>query len=161
VKALSQLGEILYNFRKWIGGNGMFKKILVPADGSLHSLKAAEKAIELAKIDNGSFINLLYVVDGSTSKYDVLRSWDLLEVTNKRLAKFKDIVKKAEEAGIEYELKILRGDPVPQILKYAKQMKSDVIVLGSRGLNSLQEMVLGSVSHKVAKKAKCPVMIVK
>ncbi|MFC4324202.1 universal stress protein [Litchfieldia salsa] len=140
----------------------MFNNILVPVDGSLHSLRAAEKAIELARIDNhSSFINLLYVVDGSTSKYDVLRNWDLLEVTNKRLAKFQDIVDKANEAGIEYELKILRGDPVSQILKHAKLVKSDVIVLGSRGLNSLQEMVLGSVSHKIAKKAKCPVMIIK
>lgn len=144
------------------GGNKVFNNILVPVDGSLHSLRAAEKAIELARIDNhSSFINLLYVVDGSTSKYDVLRNWDLLEVTNKRLAKFQDIVDKANEAGIEYELKILRGDPVSQILKHAKLVKSDVIVLGSRGLNSLQEMVLGSVSHKIAKKAKCPVMIIK
>ncbi|MDU6961556.1 MAG: universal stress protein, partial [Staphylococcus sp.] len=35
------------------------------------------------------------------------------------------------------------------------------IVLGTRGLNSLQEMVLGSVSHKVAKRSEIPVVIVK
>ncbi|WP_078549117.1 universal stress protein [Litchfieldia alkalitelluris] len=139
----------------------MFRNILVPADGSLHSLKAAEKAIELAKIDRDSFINVLYVVDGNTSKYDVLRNWDLLQVTDQRTKKFHSITEKAKEAGINYELKIVRGDPVPQILKHATDYKSDVIVLGSRGLNKLQEMVLGSVSHKVAKKAKCPVMIVK
>ncbi|MGX0513072.1 nucleotide-binding universal stress UspA family protein [Staphylococcus hominis] len=39
--------------------------------------------------------------------------------------------------------------------------KYQAIVLGSRGLNSLQEMVLGSVSHKVAKRSKIPVIIVK
>jgi len=33
--------------------------------------------------------------------------------------------------------------------------------VGSRGLNSLQEMVLGSVSHKIAKRVQCPVLIVK
>ncbi|WP_337692580.1 universal stress protein [Companilactobacillus halodurans] len=35
------------------------------------------------------------------------------------------------------------------------------MVLGTRGLNSLQEMVLGSVSHKVAKRSEIPVVIVK
>ncbi|MGM0899696.1 MAG: universal stress protein [Bacillota bacterium] len=37
----------------------------------------------------------------------------------------------------------------------------DLIIIGSRGLNALQSMVLGSVSHKVMKRASCPVMIVK
>ncbi|MGB8270820.1 MAG: universal stress protein, partial [Priestia megaterium] len=37
----------------------------------------------------------------------------------------------------------------------------NLVVIGSRGLNSLQEMVLGSVSHKVAKRVHCPVMIIK
>ena len=37
----------------------------------------------------------------------------------------------------------------------------DLVIAGSRGLNTLQEMVLGSVSHKIAKRVKCPVMIIK
>ena len=40
-------------------------------------------------------------------------------------------------------------------------MNFDLVIIGSRGLNSLQEMVLGSVSHKVVKRVKCPVHIVK
>lgn len=35
------------------------------------------------------------------------------------------------------------------------------VLVGSRGLNSVQEMVLGSVSHKIAKRVQCPVLIVK
>ncbi|MGN7308692.1 universal stress protein, partial [Bacillus subtilis] len=49
----------------------------------------------------------------------------------------------------------------PEIVKYANENKVDLIVLVSRCLNALQELVLGSVSHKVAKRAHCPVMIVK
>lgn len=139
----------------------MFRKILVASDGSGHSLKAAEKAIELAKIEKDSFIDVLYVVDGKNSKHDVLQNWDALKVTELRKEKLRNIVKKAEAAGISYHINIVRGEPVPQILKFAQELKSDVIVLGSRGLNILQEMVLGSVSHQVTKKAKCPVMIVK
>nr|WP_259337888.1 universal stress protein [Staphylococcus devriesei] len=39
--------------------------------------------------------------------------------------------------------------------------EGQAIILGTRGLNSLQEMVLGSVSHKLAKRAQIPVIIVK
>lgn len=48
-----------------------------------------------------------------------------------------------------------------KIVKYANDQKVDIVVIGSRGLNALQEMVLGSVSHKVMKRAHCPALIVK
>jgi len=46
-------------------------------------------------------------------------------------------------------------------VEYANKEQFEILILGSRGLNSLQEMVLGSVSHKVVKRAECPVLIVK
>jgi len=46
-------------------------------------------------------------------------------------------------------------------VKYANEQKVDVVVIGSRGLNTLQEVVLGSVSHKVMKRVHCPALIVK
>ncbi|RCK13159.1 universal stress protein [Bacillus licheniformis] len=49
----------------------------------------------------------------------------------------------------------------PAIVSYANHHDVDIVIIGSRGLNTLQEMVLGSVSHKVAKRVKCPVLIVK
>jgi nucleotide-binding universal stress UspA family protein len=62
---------------------------------------------------------------------------------------------------VTYEIKILLGEPGPVIVEYANKEKFDLVVIGSRGLNVLQEMVLGSVSHKVVKRADCPVLIVK
>ena len=44
----------------------MFKKILLAADRSLHSLKAAEKAIEIAKHTPQAFVEVIYVVDSKT-----------------------------------------------------------------------------------------------
>lgn len=63
--------------------------------------------------------------------------------------------------NIEYKLEILHGYPGPTIIEYANKEKVDMVVIGSRGLNSLQEMVLGSVSHKVMKRVNCPALIVK
>ena len=53
------------------------------------------------------------------------------------------------------------GDPAEAILKRAKREKADLVVVGSRGLGTLKELVLGSVSHKVAREAKMPCLIVK
>ncbi len=139
----------------------MFNKILLAADGSAHSLRAAEKAIYLAETNPEAKIAVVYVVDGSTSKSDVLATWDSKDVTEKRKEKIKNIEEKAKEKDLNYEILMLRGEPGPTIVKYANDNHYDLIVIGSRGLNSLQEMIIGSVSHKVVKRANCPVLIVK
>lgn len=54
-----------------------------------------------------------------------------------------------------------RGHPVDRILHVAKEEKVDLIVLGSRGLRGIKELVLGSVSAGVLHHAACPVLIVR
>jgi nucleotide-binding universal stress UspA family protein len=139
----------------------MFTKILLATDGSEHSLRAAEKAIGLAKCTPGATVDVVYVVDGETSKADVLRNWNTVGVADARRDKIKSTEEKAKTAGIPYEIKIVRGEPGPTIVNYAIENQCDLVVIGSRGLNAFQELVLGSVSHKVAKRAHCPVLIVK
>jgi nucleotide-binding universal stress UspA family protein len=73
----------------------------------------------------------------------------------------KDVERMAQQSGVSYEIKILHGDPGPVIVDYVNKNKFEIAIIGSRGLNTLQEFVLGSVSHKVAKRANCPIMIVK
>ena len=68
---------------------------------------------------------------------------------------------KAFQERVNYDLKILRGDPGNTLVKYADENEIELIVIGNRGLSKLQEMVMGSVSHKVIQKANCPVLIVK
>jgi nucleotide-binding universal stress UspA family protein len=53
------------------------------------------------------------------------------------------------------------GDAATSILDAAEQERADLIVMGSRGLGHLRGMLLGSVSHKVAQLATCPVLLVK
>jgi nucleotide-binding universal stress UspA family protein len=139
----------------------MFKKILLATDGSENSIRATEGAVEIAKCSPDSKVDVVYVVDGETSKSDVLRNWNSAGVADNRRDKIKPTEEKIKEAGVNYEIKILHGDPGPTIVKYANDNTFDLVVIGSRGLNALQELVIGSVSHKVAKRAHCPVMIVK
>ncbi|MBT2643468.1 universal stress protein [Bacillus sp. ISL-41] len=139
----------------------MYQKILLAADGSEHSKRAADHAIMIANCQGDSKIEIVYVVDGDSSKSDVLSNWNSSDINDKRKERLKDIEQKAKNSGVNFEIKILHGEPGPAMVEYTNQNKFDLVVIGSRGLNGLQELMLGSVSHKVAKRANCPVMIVK
>jgi len=139
----------------------MFKKILLASDGSDHSVRAAKKAVELAKLNGDSEITVVYVVDGQTSKEDVLHNPDRTVVEEKRKIRLQPVTNMLEEESLNFRFEKLLGEPGLAIVDYANKNAFDVVVVGSRGLNGLQEMVLGSVSHKVAKRVKAPVLIVK
>ncbi|MEH7442235.1 universal stress protein [Bacillus sp. JJ1122] len=139
----------------------MFHKILLAADGSDHSVRAAKKAAELAKLSGDSEITVVYVIDGQTSKEDILHNPDRSVVEEKRRLRLQPVTSLFNSEDLNFKLEKLLGEPGPAIVEYANKNDFDVVVVGSRGLNGLQEMVLGSVSHKVAKRVKAPVMIVK
>ncbi|WP_408008373.1 universal stress protein [Pseudalkalibacillus sp. A8] len=139
----------------------MYKKILLATDGSEHSIRVAENAIHIAKCSSDSTIEVVYVVDADRAKSDVLSNWNSADLNDSRKERMKDVEQKAKEAGVTYEIKVLHGEPGPTIVEYVNNNQIDIVVIGSRGLNVLQEFVLGSVSHKVAKRANCPVLIVK
>jgi len=68
----------------------------------------------------------------------------------------------ARELGVEQvEVMTLQGSPAKTILRFAEESASDVIVIGSRGLSGIGELVLGSVSHNVVQHAHIPVLVVK
>jgi len=139
----------------------MFQRILLAADGSDHSVRAAKKAADLAKISGESEITVVYVIDGQTSKEDVLHNPDPSAVEEKRKLRLHPVTSMFNNENIKFKLQKLLGEPGQAIVDFANSHEFDVVVVGSRGLNKLQEMVLGSVSHKVAKRVKAPVMIVK
>jgi nucleotide-binding universal stress UspA family protein len=139
----------------------MYKKILLASDGSEHSKRAAENAIHIAKCSPNSKIEIVYVIDHDKVKSDVLKNWNAADIGDTRKDRMKVVERMAKESGVNYEIKILHGEPGPTIVDYANKNKVEIVIIGSRGLNVLQEFVLGSVSHKVAKRALCPVLIVK
>ncbi|MGF9857832.1 universal stress protein [Priestia endophytica] len=102
-------------------------------------------------------VEIISVLDLSKVKAEVLHS-ELKQKRQQGLAEIENVFK---QEGVTYTLTMERGEPGPTIVSYANKHAVDIVIIGSRGLNSLQEMVLGSVSHKVAKRVHCPVMIIK
>lgn len=138
----------------------MFKRILLAVDGSAHSIKAAEYSVELAKKFEGT-IDAVYVVDEDTAKKEVQRVMDEVEVEKNRKEKLQPIREILDESRTIFGTHILHGEPGQTIVQFANERELDCIVIGSRGLNPLQSLILGSVSYKVVKKAECPVLIIK
>ena len=141
----------------------MYKRILVAVDGSENSKRAAEHASIIAGLSPDTHVEVLYVVDIDRSRKDTP-----LKSDNKNKGAHSDErntlgpVKGAfEKNRIDYELITKNGDPGSTIVSFANRGGFDLVIIGSRGLNSFQNMMLGSVSLKVARRVKAPVMIIK
>lgn len=141
-------------------------KILVAVDGSEPSKSAFEYALFLAEKCTASLL-LVNVADvfervGSSSKKpeEIAKKIEEGEIDDKAmLRKFES---QAKEHGVKNVSTIKqRGNAAEEILKIADKEKVDLIVLGSRGLSTAKEFLLGGVSHKVIHHAKCPVTVVR
>ena len=139
----------------------MYQKILVAADGSDHSMRAAHEAVKMAKANPDASVTLLYVIDYEKARSEILHGQSSEEVHFERRKHLEPLEAVFQGAGVAFETKTLHGTPGPTIVKHANETGYDIVFIGSRGLNALQEMVLGSVSHKVAKRVQAPVIIVK
>ena len=136
-------------------------KISVAIDGSENALRAAKHAITLCQNLPDAHLEIIYVSDYNKAKDERLLSQSPESLTLKREQKLLHIVGLAKNVGVKTKIIMLKGNPSQEIIKYVNAEEIDQLVIGSRGLNTLQEMVLGSVSHKVMKHVNCPITIVK
>ncbi|WP_117161476.1 universal stress protein [Paraliobacillus sp. X-1268] len=138
----------------------MFSKLLLATDGSEHSIRSAGYAVELAQQFHAK-IDVVYVIDEKKSKSDVLHHVDKYDLKIERQEKIKPVLALLDKEKIDYEVHFTHGEPAPSIIEFAESNQSDCVIVGSRGRNKVQTMILGSVSHKVAKHVHCPVLIIK
>ena len=118
------------------------------------------EAIYLARQCNATIIglNVIKVPPGIVLNKKKLESGSL-----KTVQMMMDAAKtKAGRHGVQFNYKIIKGaDPGYDILRYSKNHKNDLIVIGARGFGAMKETFLGSVSNYVLHKSKIPVLIVK
>lgn len=139
----------------------MYQHVLVAMDGSEHSKRAAQHAIQLVKGTPEGEVTIVCAVDYGKSEKESnwgLTSEQIAKAALEYLAQFETIF---HNAGVRVKSVIVHGAPGPAIVAHANEHPYDLVVIGSRGLNPVQEFVLGSVSHKLAKRVQAPVLIVK
>ncbi|MZR31654.1 universal stress protein [Sneathiella litorea] len=145
----------------------MFKKILIPMDGSEQSLKALKIAVNLQESFDCELIILTVFRHHSLleTSMSMVRSEEP-EIMDDILRKHaSEVAESGKALALDMGAKRVRafvknGHPSRTIVSFSKDKDIDLIILGSRGHGDLEGFLLGSVSHKVTSLAKCPVMVV-
>jgi nucleotide-binding universal stress UspA family protein len=155
----------------------LFENILVPVDGSDHSLRALEAAIQVGKRFKGK-LTLIHVYQVSVRPVVIPEPTTLTPppvtvITSAEVSKvaeaareaamkiLKDGEEKAKAAGLDVEIMLKEGNASQEILKAVKEGNFDLVAMGARGISKLKEILVGSVSDDVIRNASCPVLIVK
>lgn len=141
-------------------------KIVVPTDFSDASLSALHYAAELARKWEAE-IHLLYIVEKlpqilSTVNYEEAKDNFINSVEDSARKKLKELANTSEEDISTTVKPIMRnGVNYEEIIKYADEVKSELIVIATHGRSGILYTLLGSVAEKVIQLAKCPVLVVK
>ena len=136
---------------------------MVAIDGSEHSLKAAQYALDLAKSFNA---RLFAITVTSVPESYHLKQEDVLEESSEMddsKAWLEEFSRTAKTGNTELETELINSHrPVDYvILEYAEEKNIDLIVVGTRGRSGFKRLLLGSVASSVVSYAHCPVMVVK
>ncbi len=154
----------------------MFKKILVPYDGSKHAGIALNKAIYLAKLIKGSEVVILTVLEEvytptlvfdrkvrnyKTGEATTLSSYmrDLQKDMRNKMTKRLDELRQRYDSLVQIRTLVSVGRPEDKIIECANNQHADIIVMGSSGLKGISKLLMGSVSRKVSERVNCTVMI--
>lgn len=139
----------------------MYKKILLPVDGSENAVLACRHAIDLARFGAMEIVLLncygeLPATIGGTARDEIIALAEAEGTT---------ILTPCEhlcaENGITCKTLVRCGGPGRTIVQVAQAEGCDLIVMGSRGLSDFSGMVMGSVSHRVLRHSTVPVLIVR
>ena len=138
-------------------------KVLVPVDGSPASLRALDFAIEMTVQNPGTSLVLLNVQSiSATDMAAAEMGSDWQEAASQKSAKaLKEAIGKAEAAGIGFKTIVRTGQTAEAIAQAAHDEGIGHIVMGTRGLGSIQGLLLGSVAMKVIHLAEVPITLLK
>ena len=139
----------------------MYKKILVPTDGSEFAKKAEKHALFLSKVSGAEIIAVSVTennfVNGLPLDDEVYQLNQILkERSEENLKEFDEL----NEEDLKVTHIIREGSPARVILEVAQEEDIDLIVMGSSGKSGFDRFIMGSVADKVVNSAKCAVLVV-
>ena len=140
----------------------MFKRILIPMDGSTRAEKAIPVAARLARASGGKILLAqVATIPVMYESYGV--SSYIGEMVNTEVQCEEEYLKTIKEseklAGIQVETSVLVGSPAQTLLSMASMFKADLIVMTSQGKTGVKRWMLGSVAQKVARHSPIPVLV--
>jgi len=145
----------------------MYKKVLIPIDGSEGSLLALEHSLKIAEVLSAERIVIMHVASlprplqsytGKLGSYYYTLKEKLEEYGEEILDLAKE---KFARKNISVETKLVWGEPTTDIIQEIKDGKYDLVIVGNRGLSTLERLWVGRVSNHIVNYANCPVLVVK
>jgi nucleotide-binding universal stress UspA family protein len=139
-------------------------KILLAVDGSETGLSAARHVVALSKSLKAPPVVTLLYADPPLAKAVAL------ELGEEGVAQYhadngETALKKAravlKRAGLTFSERPMIGEPVTTILKQAKSVRADLIVMGTHGRGALKSLIVGSVTQKIISTSSIPVTVVR
>jgi nucleotide-binding universal stress UspA family protein len=144
-----------------------YSTIIVGTDGSESALRAVEQAAEIAAARTARLL-VVCAYHPLTAKEQTILAAAVGPVSMYQVAGT-DAAKEALDAARQCAVEagapdvtgtLVKGDPGQALLTTAQEESADLIVVGSRGINSLSGRLLGSVPSDVSQRASCDVLIV-
>ncbi len=143
-------------------GNSAYGRILVAVDGSEHAQRALEYAVKLAQsLQTVPHLTVLHVNPTMMVAEPPLGVDVGIRLDEEGREMTEPYRQYLDTTGVAYDVRYHTGDPATVICDTAKEQNIDLIVMGTRGMSTVSELFLGSVSHKVIQHAECPVLTVK
>ncbi len=144
----------------------MYKKILVPVDGSSTSQRGLEEAISLAKLC-GASVRFVHVVNELILANDFLainygELIDRLRDEGRRILDAAETRARAQGVASDSDLiETLGGQAAREILNVSRKWGADLIVMGTHGRRGIRRLALGSDAEVVLRHASVPVLLVR
>ncbi len=146
----------------------MYKKILVPLDGSTLAESALSHVRAIATGCSVPAVDLLYVVTSVLPAFYASHTIDetvyiKAEVEHEAWAKgyLDKVVKQLQKDGVAAKGVVVKGNPSENILNYAEKNGIDLIVMSTHGRSGPARWALGSVADRVVRLSAVPVMVVR
>ncbi|OCK54149.1 universal stress protein [Bradyrhizobium sp. LMTR 3] len=140
-------------------------KLLIPVDGSANASRALAYALKFAKEIGPVELHLLTVHPEPViyGEIQVYVSKEKMEELQRKHSEdiLRPAIEAARAADVSYTSDILIGDTAPMIIKRADELNCDGIVMGTRGMGAIGNLVMGSVATKVVHLTTVPVTLVK
>jgi nucleotide-binding universal stress UspA family protein len=145
----------------------MYRRILVPVDGSKASNRGLREALKLA-VEGKSAVLLLHVVDEMIVMPTPEAVYDATELIDSLKAAGASILRRsaqvAERAGVKVQKELVEcigRRAADVIVERAKKWRADVIVIGTHGRRGMRRLVMGSDAEEVVRLSPVPVVLVR
>lgn len=142
----------------------MYKRILVPVDGSPLSEAVLPHAQALAQAE-GAEIVLLRVAVNPSAEFSfsdpALASELIKEMEAETKIYLKDLCSKVESTGVHTAYLMRVGPIADTILEVASAMRADIIAMSTHGRSGLQRWLIGSIAERVVHQSPVPVLLIR